>query len=540
VVTIALVGPVSSGKSIYIAVLIHELTRFFDKKFGCTFEPAEGTDTADHYNAWYEAALRESRNLRSGETNLLGGTARENTAAGHQRNALVYRFGKRIGQDRKQAAYLVLRDTAGDDLEDLGQYEPPQDGQLGSDGLIADDLEHVSQGELAQTDLSLLGRADGLVFLVDPLHESVVKRLLGRLIPTGIKTGGDPDIVLKAVERIVGHRQPERLMFAVAITKFDSLHLLETLDTDVEWQAIMSNPGSAFRRDAQRTSIIHRSDGNTLAKGSGEDGKLLHFELVSLLQRLNSRFYNKLNELGWQYTLFAVSALGSMPQSKTRKSPRGMTPFRCLDPVLWILASCWDRAGFFTSSDSPPPKQPPGSPERRTPNPARAARQAKRLVKVSRGWSAVNLLLCLSIYILIGIRGTWTDLIPFYSKETSVAWNLLLVSWPLMCIGLTIALMRPKPGGWIVSFASITNIIVVISEWADLAKTSVTVICSAIETLPAVLKARLCASSFLIGQTPKVAATVAALALPCTAGLLAIVSAHLRKRYEPNSSTHES
>jgi hypothetical protein len=321
VVTIALIGPRSSGKSVYIAVLARQLKRFF-AGLEISFGPASGTDTAEHYAEFYEAVIRQTRNLRPGEGNLVPSTPEDDAKDAHQRQPLVFRIGNGIGPSGRQA-FVAFRDTSGETLERLGR------------------------GEKTSADMSFLTRADGIISLVDPMHENLVQKLLAGRIPTELAVGDDPRLILDALVKVVGKRPPEELRFAVTVSKFDSLQLLADLTTDTRWQTVMGNPGAAFRRESRPDSLIHRGPDKRLVPGTGVDGKLLHFELESLLYELNHEFWITLREHPWKYRLFAVSALGGMPESGGRKDPRGMAPFRCADPVLWILQSCWRRDGFF-------------------------------------------------------------------------------------------------------------------------------------------------------------------------------------------------
>jgi hypothetical protein len=200
-------------------------------------------------------------------------------------------------QGRRQ--YIAIRDVAGEDME-----APPADAGA----------------------LSFLQFADSVLFMFDPLAVPAVRDKLKDLVPAQ-SVGGRPQDVLANLTRLLGTASPR---IAVVLSKFDALQALVDVE-DVTWRTIMSNAGAAFLRDA--SEIEPRYDEN--------DGELLSEEVRSLLIQLGAQdivlaLQNPSSGRRLDYRFFAVSVLGAAPEGE-RLNQRGITPFRCLDPLKWTL-----------------------------------------------------------------------------------------------------------------------------------------------------------------------------------------------------------
>jgi hypothetical protein len=105
---------------------------------------------------------------------------------------------------------------------------------------------------------------------------------------------------------------------------------------DAQWRRIMANPGAAFSRDPGIRQLTY----------DRADGDLLHEEVRSLLHLLNAKkFVNALaprQGAARDFRFFTVSALGEATHGE-KLHPRGIAPFRCLDPLRWVL----DRNGII-------------------------------------------------------------------------------------------------------------------------------------------------------------------------------------------------
>jgi hypothetical protein len=286
---IAMAGARASGKSIYIAVLKRQAEKLCEL-MGLPLDFMD-VPTERIYKRVYQAPLYEQRGL-------LAPTARHETTAATQRTPLMFSMGM-IGNRQH---VLVIRDVAGENLED-----PTAD-------------PHV---------FSFFSRADGVVFLFDPMRIEEIRRQLAGVIPEQAAVGGDPMSVLGNLVRLMRiSDQPIGTPLAVVLAKFDTLHeLIDVVGSP--WRAAMANAGAAYSRDPS----LNRPPAYDEA-----DGRLLDAEVTSLLTKLNARqLLNKVRQEFSNSRMFAVSALGAAPVGQALH-PRGIAPFRCLDPLKWILA----------------------------------------------------------------------------------------------------------------------------------------------------------------------------------------------------------
>jgi hypothetical protein len=113
---------------------------------------------------------------------------------------------------------------------------------------------------------------------------------------------------------------------AVALAKFDALHALARIP-DRSLSAAMESPGFAY----------HRDPGVLRPAYNQEDGLLLHEEIRSLLELLDAGTFLSQAEMDLgNPRFFAVSALGHQPAG-TALAASGVTAFRVMDPINWVL-----------------------------------------------------------------------------------------------------------------------------------------------------------------------------------------------------------
>lgn len=286
-ICLAMAGARATGKSVYVGVLVKQLQQLAEH-LRTTFMPV--TELTQYvYSTFYERALFEQRGI-------MPPTPSARTQSSYQREPLVFS----LGMVRGRRLYLVLRDVAGEDLE-------------------------TASGDL--THLRFFAHADGVIFMFDPLRVPEVRDQLHDLVPHQLHQGGDPQRVLANLLRIIGTSVPR---VAVVLSKFDAMQALRAV-SGTAWNRVMSNPGAAFMRDPG------------LGAGYDEDdGELLHHEVRSLLQRLGAGpLVTALERPNAGYPLnhrfFAISALGESPNGEALHL-RGISSFRCLDPVRWVLA----------------------------------------------------------------------------------------------------------------------------------------------------------------------------------------------------------
>lgn len=288
-ICVAMNGARATGKSVFIAVVVKQLQRLALKWH--TVVNFADARTRDTYTEVYEKPLFVERGL-------MAPTPAAITDNSYQRAPLVFDLGMVNGQRR----FLAIRDVAGEEME----RPPAQAGHL-----------------------QFLAHADAIFFMFDPLAVANIREKLVDLIPAQLQVGGDPLTVLGNLQRLVGRKSPQ---VAVILSKFDALHALQRVD-DVQWSGIMSNAGAAFLRDPSEDSGTY----------AATDGLLLHEEVKSLLYKLGGggvvlAMENPQTGVPIQHQFFAVSALGESPDGR-RLNPHGIAPFRCLDPVKWVLST---------------------------------------------------------------------------------------------------------------------------------------------------------------------------------------------------------
>jgi double-GTPase-like protein len=290
VTCLAMAGARSTGKTVYIAVMVKQLQRLLERA-GREIDPAN-SDTRQRYTANYEKPLYEERGI-------LLSTRSAATEDSHQLDPLIFSLGMWNGVRE----FLAIRDVAGEDLEEE---------------------RHTLGGRAWE----FFSSADAVLFLFDPMRVDEIKDHLRDLIPTSTATGGDPRDVLRTVMRLIDNGDPK---LAVILSKFDALQQLQKV-TKSSWGQIMSNAGAAFARDPGLVAGQYNED----------DGLLLHAEVHSLLQELEAgpmlrTMTNPQTGRQYQHRFFAVSALGGSPHGE-KLNPSGISPFRCMDPVRWVFA----------------------------------------------------------------------------------------------------------------------------------------------------------------------------------------------------------
>ncbi len=286
---IAMNGARATGKSLYLAVLVKEL-KYLMSLLHCTVDFADNR-SREKYTEIYEKPLFKARGL-------MNPTPSNVQADSYTRDPVILSLGMVDGVRR----FLSIRDVAGEDMENPPENLRPFD---------------------------FLANADAVFFMFDPLAVPDIKFKLQDLIPAQNLLGGDPQMVLGNLLRMMGSNTPH---LAVILSKFDALQEMRNVD-DVEWQSIMSNSGAAFLRDPS----LQTSEYNQ------QDGDLLHEEVRSLLHKLDAKnlvmsLENPNNGRPLNYRFFAVSALGESPNGRSVHA-RGIAPFRCLDPAKWVLGA---------------------------------------------------------------------------------------------------------------------------------------------------------------------------------------------------------
>ncbi|GEE00698.1 putative ESX-1 scaffolding and assembly protein SaeC [Gordonia spumicola] len=282
---IAMAGARWTGKTVYIAVLIKQLQRLAEQ-YDEVVEPADQV-TRERYRTQYEQPLYE-------EQGIIAATP---SATAYAHHPLIFSIGIWNGQTR----YLVIRDVAGEDLENPQNVTGP----------VHD----------------FFSRADSVFFLFDPLRVPEIAAELQDMIPIPPVLGGDPREVLRTVLDLVGAGTPS---IAVILSKFDAFQKLAEVENG-KWSQAMGNAGAAYNRDP---GLVSRQYDHA-------DGQLVDAEIKSLLHRLGAgpqlRRIRNVYGQEHRHQFFVVSALGESPTGE-KLHRNGISSFRCADPVRWLLA----------------------------------------------------------------------------------------------------------------------------------------------------------------------------------------------------------
>ncbi|GAB7058874.1 hypothetical protein JCM12681A_05840 [Streptomyces mexicanus] len=208
---VALAGPVGSGKSTYIGVLVHELLHGLGAELDAALVPCDDDTMAD-YHERYERHLYDARHTVPKTAEHDGG------------RPLVHRLARtrrgRWGRRHEEVLTLVFLDTAG---------------------------EHFASQERLETELRYLAAADAVIVLVDPLD------LPGAPLKDPGADGApgrSGEVLVRVLNHLrsahgVGGADKLRIPVAVALTKADLLwpHLPENSALHRT-----RRPGPVFRR----------------------------------------------------------------------------------------------------------------------------------------------------------------------------------------------------------------------------------------------------------------------------------------------------
>lgn len=287
-VSVVMTGAKASGKSVYVAVAVQQLTLLVEHLGGVCLP--FNSSTKRLYEENYLGPLRNGQVLET--------TRAANPTEGRLLPApLVFEIV--VGGVRQ---LLVVRDVPGENLEDSA-FNPAL--------------------------LSFASRADALLFLVDPLRIQEIKHITRGSLPEPEALGEDPMSVLNNISRLLGAqtgggRHP--IPIGLVLSKFDVLQEMRKAEHPV-WAPVMRNRGAAFQRDPSMKTLAF----------DPSDATLLSEEINAMLAKLNARgLLNLLDNTFSHVRVFAVSALGHHTYGD-RLHTSGIAPFRVLDPLKWAM-----------------------------------------------------------------------------------------------------------------------------------------------------------------------------------------------------------
>lgn len=286
---IAMVGARETGKTVYMTVLIHELTN----KVGARFNAAlSGSDdyTRQRFVADYERRLYQDGQLF--EATRSAGTR------GGKVTPLVFRFTtERSGLLGTRPAHNLLSffDSAGEDLASQDRVE---------------------------ANARYLANADAIILMLDPLQMPGARRLAtadARLPALG--TGDTPaNLLIRVTELLqmrlgLGPTAQITKPVAVAFSKLD-----------------------VVRHALPRGSPLLRPEGQS-PRFDRADAAEVHEHVRALLHDWEGAQIDQLLRFNYaRYRYFGLSALGESPTRDNLVSEAGIRPYRVPDPLLWLLS----------------------------------------------------------------------------------------------------------------------------------------------------------------------------------------------------------
>lgn len=283
---VALVGAKGSGKSTYIAVLLHELMNRVGAELDASLVPCDDR-TIERYKQDFSRPLY-------GERRLLSTT--QSAVTDLRRDPLVYLLTRTVRgwmRSRTESLTLVLFDTAGEDLRSR---------------------------DVTELHLRYLGAADAVIFLVDPLELPGARAALsGMARARGGALDDDPDSdpinVISRVTELLRRRGdgPLSIPVAVALSKIDAL-----------------------RPTLERQSALHRAR-TPLGALDLDDREAVDEQIRALLDEWQAGMVDRyLRQNYTDFAFFGLSALGAVPEAD-EIGAAGIRPYRVEDPLLWLL-----------------------------------------------------------------------------------------------------------------------------------------------------------------------------------------------------------
>jgi Double-GTPase 2 len=287
---IAMIGSRESGKSTYVGVLIHELRNAVGVAFNGMSAELVGDSSRDRYRELFAGPLY-------GEGKIVPATNAYRAQQRLEPLLFMLRFPKSrrlMMRDQLTAAMMIFYDTSGED---------------------------ILKGERLNRLAAYLDAAAGIIFVVDPLQISSVRRAIGNSMPVPENAPDQVAMIQRLAELLRERRrmttdQKISTPLAIALAKTDALN------------------GMLPEHSALRQRGIHRGEYDDA------DGRHIHDEMRATLSSWadGDILLNTVHNSFSTYRYFGFSALGVSPESATQISSSGIRPLRVEDPMLWLLA----------------------------------------------------------------------------------------------------------------------------------------------------------------------------------------------------------
>ena len=281
----AVIGAKETGKSNYIAVLVHRI-RELGQRLNFLLSEAD-----DYTIARYRRDFREPL-FGDGNQRVVDVTQSATAEASRVKRPLLFNLIVTRGS-RKISGNLAFFDSAGEDFSDEKTMENVH--------------EYICQ-------------SDGIILLIDPLQLAVVRRQVANhaLLPDVSDETREivnrTTRVIRKAKSLDSERKKIPIPIAVAFSKFD---MLETYVPEGLQANNMANHDGGF--DVGDFEAVNDELKGLLEDDWGES---------DIVNQVATHYSN--------YGFFAVSALGCNPVGG--RLPRHVLPWRVEDPFLWLLA----------------------------------------------------------------------------------------------------------------------------------------------------------------------------------------------------------
>lgn len=274
--TIIIIGAASVGKTVYIAVLIHE----FMQKIGSAFHVGTtivGQAARGRLNERYFGPLYHENPPRLPVPDLI-----------RDAEKLKEPISCRLSFSSGPSLLLSFHDSAGESMLDV-------------------------------SDMQYITNAQGIILLLDPLQiEAVRKALAGTTLPV-MNFAATPQAIITQLHEVYVRQAKihpdQKISIPIAIT-FSKIDRLQGLIP----------AGDPLRQNSRQNGHFNQDDADAVNLAMSD---LLNKWLPGFIVTANSLFEN--------YRLFGVSSLGDQPA--TNGTIHRLNPLRVADPLLWLLRS---------------------------------------------------------------------------------------------------------------------------------------------------------------------------------------------------------
>ena len=280
---VAMIGSRESGKTTYVGVLIQEL----QNRVGSAFNGATAELVGDKSRERYKRVFHDPMYLK-GQTVDFTNTVRAQSRLDPLLCMLKFPKKKLIGGGLA-TAMMVFYDTAGEDV------------------LVDENIDRL---------VDYFDAAEAIIFIVDPLQISSVRRVVNGSVPLPHSAADQVEIVQRLAELLRKRRkmtgsQKISTPMAIAIAKTDTLD--ESLPVN-----------SAVRRQGVHDGVYDEAD-----------GQYIHDEIRATLSSWadGEALINTVANNFATYRFFGMSALGVTPPDSQHVSSSGIHPLRVEDPL---------------------------------------------------------------------------------------------------------------------------------------------------------------------------------------------------------------